>query len=156
MEAYEARKTAYFGTPPVNLVRALNVSLGQILSEGMDARFARHAKNARAFRAGLTAMGVKFVPAREEIYANTLTAAWYPEGIDASVLGHIAAEGAVLAGGLHPAIKTKYFRIGHMGMSDASEILATLGAIERGFARAGYRFSPGSAVAAAQAVLAKG
>jgi len=156
MEAYEARKAAYFGTPPVNLVRALNVSLGQILSEGMDARFARHAKNARAFRAGLTAMGVKFVPAREEIYANTLTAAWYPEGIDASVLGHIAAEGAVLAGGLHPAIKTKYFRIGHMGMSDASEILATLGAIERGFARAGYRFSSGSAVAAAQAVLAKG
>ena len=42
MEAYEARKPAYFGTPAVNLVYALNVSLGQILAEGMDARFARH------------------------------------------------------------------------------------------------------------------
>ena len=37
MEAYEARKPSYFGTPAVNLVSALNVSLGQILAEGMDA-----------------------------------------------------------------------------------------------------------------------
>ena len=103
-------------------------------------------------RAALKAFGLSFVPAREELCASTLTAPWYPEGIDASVLRHIAAEGAVLAGGLHPAIKTKYFRIGHMGMSDASEILATLGAIERGFARAGCRLS-GDGLAAAQALL---
>ena len=44
MEAYEARKPSYFGTPAVNLVWALNVSLGQILAEGMDARIARHVK----------------------------------------------------------------------------------------------------------------
>ncbi|RPJ37221.1 MAG: alanine--glyoxylate aminotransferase family protein, partial [Chloroflexi bacterium] len=41
MQAYEARKPGYFGTPAVNLVFALNVSLGQILAEGLDARFAR-------------------------------------------------------------------------------------------------------------------
>ncbi|TLN12193.1 aminotransferase class V-fold PLP-dependent enzyme, partial [bacterium] len=35
MQAYEARKTGYFGTPAVNLVFALNVSLGQILQEGL-------------------------------------------------------------------------------------------------------------------------
>ena len=33
MEAYEARKVAYFGTPAVNLIVALNVSLGLILKE---------------------------------------------------------------------------------------------------------------------------
>ena len=38
MEAYEARRPGYYGTPPVNLIWALNVSLGQILDEGMDAR----------------------------------------------------------------------------------------------------------------------
>ncbi len=95
------------------------------------------------------------MPAREDIYANTLTAAYYPEGIDASVLPRIAEEGAMLAGGLYPSIKTKYFRIGHMGMSDASEILATLGAIERGLAKAGYAFGAGAAVAAAQAEYKK-
>jgi alanine-glyoxylate transaminase/serine-glyoxylate transaminase/serine-pyruvate transaminase len=156
MEAYEARKPAYFGTPAVNLVRALNVSLGQILEEGMDARFKRHELGAQAMRAGLKAMGMSFVPVREELCASTLTAPWYPEGVDASVLGRIAAEGAVLAGGLHPEVKTKYFRIGHMGASGATEILATLGAIERGFADSGYYFEAGVAVAAAQAVLVKG
>jgi len=156
MEAYEARKSAYFGTPAVNLVRALNVSLGQILEEGMDARFKRHELGAMAMRAGLKAMGLSFVPAREELCASTLTAPWYPESVDGAVLGRIAAEGVVLAGGLHPEIKAKYFRIGHMGASGAAEILATLGAIERGFAASGYHFKPGAAVAAAQAVLVKG
>lgn len=155
MEAYEARKAAYFGTPAVNLVRALNLSLGQILAEGMDERFARHDLGARAFRAGMKAMGMSFVPAREELCASTLSAPWYPEGIDSGVLKLIAAEGVVLAGGLHPEIKTKYFRIGHMGMSDASEILATVGAIERGFAKAGYP-ATGAATAAAQAVFLRG
>jgi len=155
MQAYEARKPAYFGTPAVNLVRSLNVSLGQILAEGMDSRFRRHALNARAFRAGLSAIGLKYVPVREDLYANTLTAAYYPEGIDAGVLPRIAEEGVVLAGGLYPSIKTKYFRIGHMGMSDTSEILATLGAIERGLAKSGYTFDAGAAVAAAQAIYKK-
>jgi alanine-glyoxylate transaminase/serine-glyoxylate transaminase/serine-pyruvate transaminase len=154
MEAYEGRKAAYFGTPAVNLVRALNVSLGQILDEGMEARFARHEQGAKAFRAAMSAMSMGFVPARERLCANTLSAPWYPEGVDAGVLKLIAAEGVVLAGGLHPEIKTKYFRIGHMGMSGAAEILATVGAIERGFAKAGYRFEMGAATAAAQKVLA--
>jgi alanine-glyoxylate transaminase/serine-glyoxylate transaminase/serine-pyruvate transaminase len=34
MEAYEDRRPSYFGTPPVNLIKALNVSLGEILEEG--------------------------------------------------------------------------------------------------------------------------
>ena len=58
MEAYEAGKPAYFGTPAVNLVRALNVSLGQILAEGLDARFLRHRRNAQAFRAAMSAIGL--------------------------------------------------------------------------------------------------
>ena len=43
-----------------------------------------------------------------------------------------------------------------MGANGATEILATLGAIDRGFAASGYRFGAGEAVAAAQAVLVKG
>ncbi|HCO48843.1 MAG TPA: hypothetical protein DIT55_05260, partial [Spirochaetaceae bacterium] len=45
---------------------------------------------------------------------------WYPEGIDAGVLKLIAAEGVVLAGGLHPEIKTQYFRIGNKGYERSS------------------------------------
>ena len=154
MEAYEARRPSYFGTPPVNLIWALNASLGQILAEGMDARFARHRRLSEALKAAITALGMSQVPTGPDRAANTLTAPYYPEGIDASVLGFINEEGAILAGGLHPSIKAQYFRIGHMGAVNAADILSTIGAIERGLVRAGYRFEAGIGVAAAQRVLA--
>ena len=155
MEAYEERRPGYFGTPAVNLVWALNVSLGQILDEGMDARFARHRLLSEACKAGIEALGMSQVPVRPEVTATTITAPYFPAGVDRSVLGHIKEAGAILAGGLHPAIRAQYFRIGHMGAVSVSDILATLGAIELGLARAGYAFEPGAGLAAAQAVLAR-
>jgi alanine-glyoxylate transaminase/serine-glyoxylate transaminase/serine-pyruvate transaminase len=153
MEAYEARRPGYFGTPPVNLVWALNVSLGQILEEGMDARFARHRQLSEAFKAAISALGMKQVPVSPEVSATTLTAPYYPQGVDAALLGHVKEAGAILAGGLYPSIKAEYFRIGHMGVVNQSDVLATLGAIETGLSRVGYKFEAGVGLAAAQAVL---
>ena len=154
MEAYEARRPGYFGTPAVNLVWALNVSLGQILAEGMDARFARHRRLSQAFKAAIAALGLKQVPVSPDKTATTLTAPYYPDGVDAKFLGYVNEAGAILAGGLHPAIRARYFRIGHMGAVSPSDILATVGAIEAGLSRAGYRrFEAGAGLEAAQAVL---
>jgi alanine-glyoxylate transaminase/serine-glyoxylate transaminase/serine-pyruvate transaminase len=153
MEAYEARQPSYFGTPAVNLVWALNVSLGQILDEGMDARFARHRRISQACKAAISALGLKQVPARAEIAADTMTAPYFPPDVDRGVLAQIKAAGAILAGGLHPEIKSQYFRIGHMGVVSPSDILATIGAVESGLAQAGYSFSPGVGLAAAQKTL---
>lgn len=155
MEAYEARTPSYFATPPVNLIYALDLSLEQILAEGMDARFARHTDVARAFRAAWQALDLSLVPVEEAVAANTLSAVYYPEGIDASLLGRIKKEGVVVAGGLHPEIKTRYFRVGHMGAVTRNDILATVGAVERALIAGGYPVTPGTAVAAAQAELAK-
>jgi alanine-glyoxylate transaminase/serine-glyoxylate transaminase/serine-pyruvate transaminase len=58
--------------------------------------------------------------------------------VDASLVGRVAAEGIVVAGGLHPEAKTKYFRVGHMGACSAGDVLATVGAIERALAKAGH------------------
>ena len=156
MEAYEARRPSYFGTPPVNLIWALNVSLGQILDEGMEARFARHRRLSVALKAGVQALGMGQVPVRAGVMASTLTAPYYPEGVDRTVLGYIKESGAILAGGLHPAIRARYFRIGHMGVVSGSDILATLGAIENGLTKVGYRFEAGAGLAAAQKVLTDG
>jgi alanine-glyoxylate transaminase/serine-glyoxylate transaminase/serine-pyruvate transaminase len=154
MEAYETRRPGYFGTPAVNLIWALNVSLGQILEEGMDARFARHRRLSEAFKAAVAALGMKQVPVRPEVTATTLTAPYYPGGVDSSLLGHISAAGVILAGGLYPTIKNQYFRIGHMGAVTASDVLATVGAIEQGLTQVGYKFETGIGLAAAQAILA--
>lgn len=153
MEGYEARQPRYFGTPPVNLIWALNVSLGQILDEGMDARFARHRRLSQALKAAVTALGLRQVPVAPDKTATTLTAPYYPDGVDRTVLGHIREAGVILAGGLHPAIKARYFRIGHMGVVSASDILAIVGAIEKGLSQVGYEFEAGAGLAAAQAVL---
>jgi alanine-glyoxylate transaminase/serine-glyoxylate transaminase/serine-pyruvate transaminase len=154
MEAYEARQPSYFGTPPVNLIWALNVSLGQILEEGMEARFERHRQISEAFKAAIAALGMTQVPVSTDVAANTLTAPYFPDGVDRSVLGHIREEGVMLAGGLHPEIKARYFRVGHMGVVNASDVLATIGAVEKGLKEAGHEFEPGAGLAAAQEILA--
>jgi len=153
MEAYEAGRASYFATPPVNLVYALEVSLGQILREGMEARFARHRRMARSFRAGWGALGLKMLPVTESVAANTLSALYYPEGVDVAMLGRAREQGVVLAGGLHPQLKTRYFRVGHMNVVGPGDVLATVGAVERALLAAGHRSEPGAAVAAAQAEL---
>ncbi|OJH33955.1 pyridoxal-phosphate-dependent aminotransferase family protein [Cystobacter ferrugineus] len=153
MEAYEAGRAAYFATPPVNLVYALDVSLGQLLREGMEARFARHRLMARAFRAAWRALGLRTLPVSESVAAHTLSALYFPEGVDAAWVGKVREQGVVLAGGLHPQLKARYFRVGHMNVVSPGDVLATVGAIERALAVAGHRFAPDSAVAAAQAAL---
>ncbi len=153
MEAYGAREPSYFGTPPVNLIWALNTSLGQILEEGLDARFERHRRISRAVKAAVTALGMRQVPVRDDIAASTLTAPYFPGGVDRSVLAHVKRAGVILAGGLHPEIKERYFRIGHMGAVSGADVRATIGAVEEGLTRAGHQFELGVGLAAAQEAL---
>ncbi|MDX1389342.1 MAG: alanine--glyoxylate aminotransferase family protein, partial [Acidobacteriota bacterium] len=115
MRAYEDRRPSYFSTPATNLILALQSGLGEIVTEGIERRFARHTRAADAIRAGWKALGLSMVPVRDDLAANTLSAVRYPDGVDAALLGRILDHGVVVAGGLHPAIRNEYFRIGHMG-----------------------------------------
>jgi len=155
MEAYAARRPSYFATPAVNLVWALDVSLGQIVDEGLDRRFARHQALGEACRAAIAALGLGMVPTSPEHAANTLTAPRVPQGIGAAdLLPRIRDAGAIFAGGLHPEIRDEYFRIGHMGAASSGDVLAAVGALEIGLRGAGHPFAPGVGVAAAQEVFA--
>jgi alanine-glyoxylate transaminase/serine-glyoxylate transaminase/serine-pyruvate transaminase len=151
MQAYEARKTSYFGTPPVNLIYALNVSLAQILAEGMPRRIARHIAISQACKAGVQALGLSQVPLRAEYSAHTLTAPRYPIGVNGTeFLGRVLQSGVTLAGGLFPTIRNEYFRIGHMGAVTLGDVVATISAIESALTGCGYEFTPGAGVEAAQ------
>jgi alanine-glyoxylate transaminase/serine-glyoxylate transaminase/serine-pyruvate transaminase len=150
MESYAARKPAYFATPAVNLVSALKVSLTQILNEGMSARFKRHTNISQACKAGVNAIGLGQVPLRPEFAANTMTAPRYPTGMSGvEFLAKVSHAGVILAGGLHPLIRSEYFRIGHMGVVTIGDILTTLAAIEYALASCGYPIELGSGVSAA-------
>ncbi|KAF2399324.1 alanine--glyoxylate aminotransferas-like protein [Trichodelitschia bisporula] len=135
MRAYEAKKPMYFATPSPQLVRALHVSLTQILSKPLEERFAVHAAASKKIKQAVAALGLKQLAAREEDQANGMTAIWLPEGIaPPDVLPKILARGVVFAGGLHRECATRYIRIGHMGVSvtdpkrgDADKAVKALG-----------------------------
>ncbi|HET7087508.1 MAG TPA: alanine--glyoxylate aminotransferase family protein [Anaerolineae bacterium] len=151
MHAYQARKPSYFGTPPTNLIVALYESVKQILKEGMEARWARHRKLGASMRAAMQALGLKWVPARPDLCADTLTTIYYPDGVDDTLVGRIGQHGVAVAGGLHPDIKGRYFRIGHMGILCDAEIRQTVAAVEAALKDAGYLGENGAGVTASQA-----
>lgn len=113
--AYEERKPSYFATPATTLVMALEAGLGEILETGISARIAVHAQASEALNAAWRVLGLRTVPGNAAATANTLSVLLFPEGIDGSLLPKIAARGVTVAGGLHPAVKTTSFRVGHMG-----------------------------------------
>jgi len=154
MKAYENRSPSYFGTPPVNLISALEISLLHITSEGIENRFLRHKKIATAFREAILALGMKLLPIHKNYSANTLTAVYYPENIDGGkFLKHVADNNIILAGGLLPSHKTQYFRVGHMGSVNNNDILATIGAIESSLTSCNYPFNIGVGVKKALYIL---
>ncbi len=132
MQAYGDSRPSYFGTPAVNLVAALEVSLRMILDEGMENRIHRHWSIAKEFRSTMAGMGLKMLPLREEDAANTMSAVYFPEGVSGSdFLAAIAESGVIVAPGLLPSLKTKYFRVGHMGAVNNADINSTVAAIEK-------------------------
>ncbi len=153
MQAYENRSPSYFGTPAVNLVSALNISLKQILKEGLDIRFERHRNVGMAFRSAIKALGLTQIP-EDKCAANTLSAPYYPEGINASeFIEEMNNAGVIVAGGLLPEIKTKYFRVGHMGKINPDEVITTISAIEKALKKCNYKFDNGVGIIAARDIL---
>lgn len=152
MESYEGTTPAYFGTPPVTVLASLNAALNAAAREGLPARFARHARNSRAFKAGLAALGLESV-AGPEVQANTLTVARLPTGSADALVNAVAEEGVSIAQAIHPELRGTAFRVGHMGAAGTSEILIALAAIERGLRRIGQPIELGAGLAAAQREL---
>ncbi len=155
LRTYMQGKAAYFATPAVNLIVALDVSLNMILKEGIENRIKRHQIIAESIRAGLKELGLTFIP-NEESYANTISVQYLPENVKQSdFLADAERFGAVFAGGLIPEIKEKYFRIGHMGSITSSEVLIAISAVERALKKNGYNVDLGKGLAAAQEKLYK-
>lgn len=150
MRAYEERRPSYFATPPTTLVRALLVGLEEILEQGVEARFAEHARAADGMRAAWRALGLSLLPKRLEITANTLSAILLPEGIGPELVGEIAKRGVIVAGGLLPALRTRYFRVGHMGavLARPDALRATVEAVGEALAASGRSVDVAGAVAA--------
>lgn len=135
----------YFATPAVNLIWALKESVNIIKKEGIENRYQRHIKYAKATQAALEALGFTIL-AEKEHRATTLSNVIYMNGInDLEFRTILAEEGAMVAGGL-AAYAGKMFRFGHMGNIDEHYLVSVLGAIERTLVRCGIEIEMGKGV----------
>jgi aspartate aminotransferase-like enzyme len=133
-------------TPAVSLVAALDVALGLLLDEGLDAAFERHVRLGRAARAGVKAMGFELFSPDEDRSA-VVTAVRSPDAAEI-ISGLRTRFGITLAGG-QGDLKGKIFRIGHIGWFDVFDITTALAAIEIVAADLGADIERGVAVTAA-------
>jgi aspartate aminotransferase-like enzyme len=143
-------------TPAVSLVVALDVALGLLLEDGLEAAFDRHVRLGRACRAGIKAMGLElFSP--DEDRSSVVTAARMPEGMDSGELTLALRErhGVTIAGG-QGQLKGSIFRIGHIGWYDEFDIATALSAVELVLGELGAPIERGLAATRALEVYSEG
>ena len=133
-------------TPPVSLVAGLDVALGILLDQGLDAVFERHVCLGRACREGAKAMGLELFSPDDDRSA-VVTAIRAPDGIDATELVRSLRDrfGITIANG-QGVLKGKIFRIGHIGYFDVFDITTALAAVEVVLADLGAELERGVAV----------
>ena len=149
------QKSQTYTTPAVSVLYALQEGLAMMREEGLENVWSRHARVAEMVRAGIDALGLKFLAA-DGHRSNTVTAVRNPvDGADSlkELLTTLrAGHGLVLAGGQGDLVG-KIFRVGHLGMIDEGDVYSILATLEQGLQETGMRSRVGMAVPAAQAVL---
>ncbi len=124
-------------TPAVSLVRGLDVALGLLLQEGLEAAWERARRLGLACREAVKAMGLELFSPDEERSA-VVTAIRVPAGVDgaAVVRGMRERHGVTVAGG-QGELKGRIVRIGHIGYIGPDDVAAALAALEAELVRAG-------------------
>jgi alanine-glyoxylate transaminase/serine-glyoxylate transaminase/serine-pyruvate transaminase len=153
---YWGSERVYHHTAPINMNYGLYEGLRLLQQEGIENVFARHVLNHRALKAGLAALGIKYV-AQEGHQLPQLNAVLVPAGVDeATVRTQLLKRFNIEVGSGLGAFKGKVWRIGLMGYrSRQANVLYFLGALEQLLGEAGHKFAPGASVAAANGVYAQ-
>jgi serine---pyruvate transaminase len=136
-------------TLPVSLVLGLDVALELLLEEGLEASFERHVRLGRAARAGVKALGLELFSPDEDRSA-VVTAVRAPGGIDSGDVVRAVRDrfGITIANG-QGELKSKIFRLGHIGWFDVFDITTQIAAVELVLAELGADVERGHAVTAA-------
>lgn len=142
-------------TPSVAEINGLDAALDLYLAEGPEKVWARHDLTARAFRAGVKAMGLHLWAASEAIASPTATAVRVPEGVsDAALRSAIRQRyGVMISSGMRETAG-KLVRLGHMGVT-AKPLYAVVGltALGGAFRAIGHEVDLGAGTEAAMAVI---
>ena len=145
-------------TSAVPLFRAMAVAVEDIVAETMPARIRRHRRQAAAFRAGFSAMGLDLFANPEDatVCSNTVTAVSLPEpvrGDDADAFfDGVDARNVSISGG-QGHLGGSIFRVSNMGGLPDEAILRGVRVVGEAMADAGVDVDVAAGRAAARAKL---
>jgi alanine-glyoxylate transaminase / serine-glyoxylate transaminase / serine-pyruvate transaminase len=150
-----ATTRTYHHTAPTNSLFALHEALLLINEEGLENSWARHQRHHTALKAGLEAMGLKFL-VKPEHQLPQMNAVTCPEGVDeAKVRRTLLTEfNLEIGAGLGP-LAGKIWRFGLLGYSCRPDnVMLCLSALGSVLEDAGYAVHVGDAEAAAHGAYA--
>ena len=134
-------------TPPVPLVLALEVALGELLEVGVEAWWADKARLNAAVLAGLEAIGCEPFAERP---SPAVAAVRVPDGVGAKDLARTLRSVGVRVGGGQDVLSDTTLRPSVLGHVDAYDALSIVAAFERALHALGVEVEVGAGVAAFQ------
>jgi alanine-glyoxylate transaminase/serine-glyoxylate transaminase/serine-pyruvate transaminase len=148
----EGQTRAYHHTAPVNALYGLHEALIILQEEGLENAWKRHATNHLALRAGLEALGLRFIVPEDERLPQ-LNAVTVPDGVDeGQVRKDLLAEFNLEIGAGLGALAGKVWRIGLMGYaSKPSNVMLCVNALESVLSKYNAHINKGAATQAVQA-----
>jgi alanine-glyoxylate transaminase/serine-glyoxylate transaminase/serine-pyruvate transaminase len=153
---WSAGARTYHHTAPTNSLFALHEALLLIREEGLENAWARATRHHLALKAGLEAMGIKFL-VKEQYQLPQMNAVYCPAGVDeAEVRKRLLGEfGIEIGAGLGP-LAGKIWRIGLMGYScRADNVMLCLSALGSVLSDLGLPVHVGDAESAAHGAYAQ-
>ncbi len=138
-------------TPPLQIIHGLGESLKMLLGEGLEHVFARHYRIAEGIREAVRAWNLRLCAKTPDLYSDTVSAIYVPEGFDSNALTNHAFDAYRVSFGVGLGqMAGKAFRIGHLGALTDVMALSGISAIEMAMKDLNYPIELGSGVSAAQ------
>ena len=126
-------------TPAVSIFYGLDAALEQMMEEGMENIFQRHARIAQKTRDGAKGLGLSLF-ADERYASNTVTAVDVPEGVDPrALLQQLQSDHDVVLAGGQGSLDGKILRIGHLGHVTEEDISLVMEALSSVLPKVGFQ-----------------
>ena len=147
----EEMQRGYFPyTPATLMLYGLREAVRMLLEEGLPAVFERHRRLAEGIRRAIPASGLSLLCRDPSLRSNSLTAVLVPEGKDSAGVLRAAERLHLSLGTGLGRLRSRAFRIGHLGSFNELEAVATVAGVEMACAAAGIQVNLGAGPAVCQ------
>ena len=126
-------------TPNLSAMYGLSRALDNLLEEGMENVFGRHAAIGRFTRDSVRDLGLELLVADEAYASDTVTAIKIPKGVDnKALLAKMRTEHNVVLAGGQGKMLNDIFRIGHLGAVAKEDITEVMDALAKVLPEVGF------------------